>query len=44
MKLSVIIPVYNAEPFLKRCLNSLTPAEPGQFEILRQLRKENDKR
>lgn len=34
MKLSVIIPVYNAEPFLKRCLNSLTPMEGVEYIIV----------
>ena len=34
MKLSVIIPVYNAEPFLKRCLNSLKPLEGVEYIIV----------
>lgn len=34
MKLSVIIPVYNAEPFLKRCLNSLQPIEGVEYIIV----------
>lgn len=34
MKLSVIIPVYNAEPFLNRCLNSLTPMEGVEYIIV----------
>ena len=29
MKLSIIIPVYNAEPFLRRCLNSVKDAPEG---------------
>lgn len=34
MKLSIIIPVYNAEPFLKRCLRSLKPTEGVEFIIV----------
>ena len=32
--ISVIVPVYNVEPFLKRCLNSLAHQTYGNLEIL----------
>lgn len=36
MKLSVIVPIYNVEKFLPRCLNSLLRQgmEPGEYEVI----------
>lgn len=33
-KLSVIVPVYNAEPYLKRCLDSIFAQDFADFEII----------
>ncbi len=34
MKLSVIVPVYNAEKFLRRCLDSLVGQTVGDYELI----------
>ena len=34
MKLSIIIPVYNTEKYLKRCLNSVIKAKIEKTEII----------
>lgn len=34
MKLSIIVPVYNAEPFLRRCLDSLVNQSLDDYELI----------
>ena len=34
MKLSIIVPIYNVEPYLEACLDSLLSQTIGEFEIL----------
>ena len=34
MKLSIIVPIYNVEPYLEACLDSLLSQTIGDFEIV----------
>lgn len=41
MKFSFVVPVYNTERFLPRCLDSLTAQTDGDFEYLPKWRSAN---